>query len=94
MNNDILKHKLCGSLTKSNASKYLLSMLIDLADEKGALIMSAKELGKITGYSPNTILRNMYLLEQTKAIKVVHRYTEDGGRASNKYVLNLHKVKL
>lgn len=94
MTNDVLKHKLCGSLTKSNGSKYLLSLLIDLADEKGAFIMSSNKLSKITGYSPHTILRNMYLLEQTKVIKIVHRYNEDGGRASNKYVLNLQEIKL
>lgn len=89
MVNNIIKHKICAEMADSNASRYLLGLLIDLADSKGSFIMSIKGLSEITGYTPPTITRNMGILKQKNAIKIIHRYTEDGGRASNKYVLNL-----
>lgn len=43
------------------------------------------------GLSPGAILKNMHRLNAMGYIEVVRRYTEDGGRASNKYVLSLRK---
>lgn len=94
MKKELLKHKICGQINAAMSCKYLLSMLIDLCDDKGEFVMSAKAMHRMIGLSPAAILKNMNRLKTMGYIKVIHRFTEDGGRASNKYILNLSKLQL
>lgn len=94
MKNELLKHKICGQVKVTISCKYLLAMLIDLCDDKGEFVMSAKVMHGMIGISTTAILKNMHRLKTMGYIKVIHRFTEDGGRASNKYVLNLSKLQL
>lgn len=84
-----LKHQICGQVQGPISCKYLLSMLYDLSGTKGELVMSARNIHQLTGFSTSTILRAMRQLERLGHIKVIHRTNEDGGCASNQYVLNL-----
>lgn len=93
MTNDMLKHKICGRVKGTVSSRYLLAMLIDLCDDKGGFIMSAKRLHRLTGLSAGTVRKNMRRLEQKGYVKIVPRTTCDGGRASNQYVLDLEKLR-
>lgn len=93
MTNDMLKHKICGRVKGTVSSRYLLALLIDLCDEKGGFIMSAKRLHSLTGLSAGTVRKNMRRLEQSGYIRIISRTTCDGGCASNKYVLDLEKLR-
>lgn len=93
MTNDMLKHKICGRVKGTVSSRYLLALLIDLCDEKGGFIMSARLLNRLTGLSKSTVYKNMRRLERMGYVKIVPRTTCDGGRASNQYVLDLEKLR-
>lgn len=84
---DKMKHTICGQVQGPISSKYLLSMLYDLADGKGEFVMSANNMRRLTGFSTTTIRRSMRRLQQLGYLKVVRRINEDGGCASNKYTL-------
>ena len=89
MTNDMLKHKICGRVKGTVGSRYLLALLIDLCDEKGGFIMSARCLHNLTGLSAGTVRKNMRRLERMGYIKIISRTTCDSGCASNQYVLDL-----
>lgn len=87
--NNRMKHQICGQVKGPISCKYLLSMLYDLSDCDGRLVMSADNIRRMTGFSVSTVRRAMRRLHRLGFIGIVGRYNEDGGRASNQYVLKL-----
>lgn len=84
---DKMKHTICGQVQGPISSKYLLSLLYDLCNDKGEFTMSAKNIHRLTGFSTTTILRALHRLQRLGYLKIVHRTNEDGGQASNQYIL-------
>jgi DNA-binding Lrp family transcriptional regulator len=94
MTSEMLKYKICGQVKGTISGKFLLAMLMDLCDDKGEMVMSSRDLHRMTGLASSTVLKNMHRLEDGGYIKIRCRLNCDGGRASNGYVLNLKRMAL
>lgn len=81
------KYMLCGRLRMTSTAKLLYCYLTDTIDRKRELAMSSKKIAAAIGISRTAVSRNMHLLRKNRLIEIVPRYTDDGGRLSNKYIL-------
>ena len=61
--------------------------LAKLADMEGVVQISQNKLGKVLGLHKTTVCKNLWQLEKSGYIYIRSRYTEDGGRLSNAYVV-------
>ena len=83
----INEFKVAGKIRITMSGKMIYMLLSELADTDGAITLSQKKISKILGIHKTTVRRNLRRLERNKYIFIDNRYTEDGGRLSNKYIL-------
>lgn len=81
------KYMLCGRLRMASTAKLLYCYLTDTVGSKRELAMSSKKIAAAVGISRAATSRNMHLLRKNGLIEIMPRYTDDGGRLSNKYIL-------
>ncbi|WDV44080.1 helix-turn-helix domain-containing protein [Clostridiaceae bacterium M8S5] len=87
MGDKIDEFKVAGKIKTTISGKMIYMLLNELADKDGVITISQKKIGKILGIHKTTVRRNLRRLERSKYILIHSRYTEDGGRLSNKYIL-------
>jgi DNA-binding MarR family transcriptional regulator len=86
--NDLIRYRLCAELSVPPAAKLLYCYLLDISGGRHhSAVLSVKKLAKDMGFSRSAASRNLHRLEKLNMIGIVPRYTEDGGRLSNQYVL-------
>lgn len=86
--NDLTRYKLCTELPVPPAAKLLYCYLLELSGGRHQnTIVSVKKLAKDMGLSCSATSHNLHRLEKLNMIGIVPRYTEDGGRLSNQYIL-------
>lgn len=82
------KYSKIGGMTLPPGAKLLYSFLCDCTlNTGGELRMSRRNIAAYVKMSPGAISRNMHRLMSAGYIFIVPTYTEDGGRASNKYII-------
>lgn len=84
--NDLTRYRLCAGLHAPAAAKLLYCYLLDRSDG-GSVIISVRNLAKGVGLSHSATGRNLHRLERQAMLEIRPRYSEDGGRLANKYVL-------
>jgi predicted ArsR family transcriptional regulator len=85
---NLLKYRILSGLCISAAAKLLYCYLLDLSDGyKNSVAISIKKLARGVGISRSAARRNLHRLERLDMIGISPRYTEDGGRLSNQYML-------
>ena len=86
--NDLTRYKLCAGLHVPAAAKLLYCCLLDMSGGRhSSTTISIKKLAKDVGLSRSATSHNLHRLEKLNMIGIVPRYSEDGGRLSNQYVL-------
>jgi hypothetical protein len=86
--NDLARYKLCARLHVPAAAKLLYCYLLDISGGRhNSVIISVKNLAKSVGLSCSATSRNLHRLKRLDMIGIVPRYSEDGGRLSNQYML-------
>ena len=86
--NDLTRYKLCVGLQMPSSAKLIYCYLLDTSDNScHSLIISIKQLGKSIGLSRSATRNNLHRLKQMDMIDISPRFTEDGGRLSNRYTL-------
>ena len=86
--NDLTRYKLCASLHIPASAKLIYCYLLDTSDRcNHNVIISIKQLGKSVGLSRSATRNNLHRLERMDMIDISPRFTEDGGRLSNRYTL-------
>lgn len=86
--NDLTRYKLCAGLHVPAAAKLLYCYLLDISGGRHkSVVMSIKTLAKSVGLSPSATSRSLHRLKRLNMIGIVPRYSEDGGRLSNQYIL-------
>jgi predicted transcriptional regulator len=79
--------KVAGKIKTTVSAKILYMLLSEIADEEGIVQISQKKLSKILGLHKTTIQKNLWRLERSGYIYIRSRYTEDGGRLANEYIV-------
>jgi predicted transcriptional regulator len=86
--NDLTRYKLCAGLHVPAAAKLLYCYLLDMSGGRhSSVVISVKKLAKDVGLSRSATSRNLHHLKHLDMIGIVPRYSEDGGRLSNQYIL-------
>ena len=86
--NDLTRNRLCAGLYAPASAKLLYCYLLDMAGGRHhSVVISIKSLGKSVGLSRSATSRNLNRLRRLDMIGIVPRYSEDGGRLSNQYIL-------
>ena len=85
--NKLTEYRFAGKLEATVSGKLLYLLLLDLMDVDGAIIIPQRHIGNMLGISRGTVSRNLRKLCKRGYIDIVPRFHDDGGRASNKYVM-------
>jgi predicted transcriptional regulator len=86
--NDLTRYKLFAGLRTPAAAKLIYCYLLDMTGGRHkSITMSVRTLAGDVGLSRSATSRNLHRLRQLGMIGISPRYTEDGGRLSNEYVL-------
>lgn len=86
--NDLTRYKLWAEINAPATAKLLYCYLLDMSGGRhNSTTMSIKKLAKDVGLSCSATSRNLHRLEKLNMIGIVPRYSEDGGRLSNQYIL-------
>lgn len=86
--NDLARYRLCAGLHVPAAAKLLYCYLLDISGGRhNSVVISVKNLAKSVGLSRSATSRNLHRLKRLDMIGIVPRYSEDGGRLSNQYML-------
>ena len=85
--NDLTRYKLCARMNTTPFAKLLYCYLLDVTDDKNSITISVKSMAKAVGLSRSAVGRNLHCLKRLDMLSILPRYSEDGGRLSNKYVL-------
>ena len=80
----IRKHPALKGTTKS-----LARSLVDFAGNDGEIFPSIRKIVEDTGYSRRTVQTHLRKLEAMGILSTSERYTSQGDRTSNRYVLNI-----
>lgn len=83
----INEFKVAGEIKTTVSAKMIYMLLSKLADREGVVQISQKRLSKILGLHKTTICKNLWRLEKSGYIYIRNRYTEDGGRLANEYIV-------
>lgn len=84
---DLTRYRLCAGIPAPPAAKLLYCYLLDISDDKSGVVKSVKHIAKGVGLSRSATGRNLHRLKRLGLIKISPRYTEDGGRLANQYIL-------
>jgi DNA-binding MarR family transcriptional regulator len=82
------KYKPCGRIDTTITAKLLYLILIDLADDNGAVIIPQRKISDALHISKSAVSRNLRRLRDNGYIHIDPIYrSEDGGRSANKYII-------
>jgi response regulator of citrate/malate metabolism len=84
--NDLTRYKLTAGLPVPAGAKLIYCYLLDVSDRRGIAI-SVRQLGKSIGLSRSATRKNLHRLKHMDMLDITPRYSEDGGRLSNRYRL-------
>jgi response regulator of citrate/malate metabolism len=84
--NDLTRYKLVAGLHVPPAAKLIYFYLLDRSNER-SMTISVKQLGKNVGLSRSATRKNLHRLKRMDMIDIAPRFSEDGGRLSNRYRL-------
>lgn len=82
--NDLTRYKLVAGLAVPPAAKLIYFYLLDKTNGH-SIAISAKQLGKNIGLSHSATRKNLHRLKRMDMIDVTPRFSDDGGRLSNRY---------
>mgnify|MGYP000898252815 CR=1 FL=1 len=86
--NDLARYRLCANLQAPASAKLLYCYLLDMAGGRHhSAVISIKSLAQSVGLSRSATSRNLNRLRRLDMIGIVPRYSEDGGRLSNQYLM-------
>lgn len=85
MNNVNMKYKILSGIKGNSSMKLIYGYLLDTGNRE--LSLSYRKIGKSIGMTRNTVGRNMRKLRDIGVIKMQSRFSEDGARMSNKFIL-------
>ena len=85
---DLTRYKLCAGLAVPPAAKLIYFYLLDRSNGD-SIAISAKQLGKNIGISHSATKKNLHRLKRLDMIDIAPRFSDDGGRLSNRYRLKL-----
>lgn len=85
----LTRYRMCADLRSPASAKLLYCYLLDISGGcHGSVVISVKNLAKSVGLSRSTTTsRNLSFLMHLDMIGIVSRYSEDGGRLANQYLL-------
>jgi len=83
---DNMKYKILANLKGNSSMKLLYGYILDNGIDE--ITVSYRKLGKEIGMKKGTVGCNMRKLRDVGAIKIQSRYSDDGARLSNKYIVN------
>ncbi|WP_273327800.1 helix-turn-helix domain-containing protein [Vallitalea guaymasensis] len=83
----INEFKVAGKIKTTVSAKLIYMLLNKLADKEGSVQISQKKLSKILGLHKTTVRKNLWRLEKSGYIYIRSRYTDDGGRLANEYIV-------
>lgn len=83
----INEFKVVGEIKTTVSAKMIYMLLSKLADREGGVQISQKRLSKILGIHKTTVRKNLWRLEKSGCIYIRSKYTEDGGRLANEYIV-------
>ncbi len=84
--NDLTRYSLTARLPVSASAKLIYCYLLDASDRRGITI-SIRKLGTSVGLSRSATRKNLHQLERLDMLDIAPRYSDDGGRLSNRYKL-------
>ncbi len=84
--NHLTRYKLCAGLPVPPAAKLIYFYLLD-SSIGNSIAISVKQLGKNIGLSPSATRKNLHRLKRMDLLDIAHRFSDDGGRLSNRYKL-------
>ena len=87
MADGINEFKIAGKIKSTVSAKMIYMLLSEIADGEGVVKISQKKLRKILGLHKTTVRKNLWRLEKRDYIYIRSRYTEDGGRLANEYIV-------
>ncbi len=87
MADKISEFKVAGKINTTISGKMLYMLLCELADGNGAINISHRKISKILGIHKSTVSKNLRRLEQSGDIYIRGRFTKDGGRLANEYIV-------
>jgi DNA-binding MarR family transcriptional regulator len=87
MADKISEFKVAGKINTTISGKMLYMLLSELADSSGVINISQRKISQILGLHKFTVSKNLRKLEKIGYIYIRSRYTQDGGRLANEYVL-------
>jgi predicted transcriptional regulator len=87
MADKINEFKVAGKINTTISGKMLYMLLSELADSNGVINISQRKISQILGLHKSTISKNLRRLEKNGYIYIRSKYTQDGGRLANEYVL-------
>jgi DNA-binding MarR family transcriptional regulator len=83
----INEFKVAGEIKTTVSAKMIYMLLSEITDREGVVQISQKRLSKILGLHKTTVGKNLWRLEKSGYIYIRSRYTEDGGRLANEYIV-------
>lgn len=87
MTDGISEFKIVGKIKSTVSGKMIYMLLCKITDGGGGVQISQKKLSKILGLHKTTVRKNLWRLEKSGYIYIRSRYTEDGGRLANEYIV-------
>jgi predicted ArsR family transcriptional regulator len=84
--NDLTRYRLTAGLPVPAGAKLIYCYLLDVSDRCGIAI-SVGKLGKSVGLSRSAARKNLHRLKRLDMLDITPRYSDDGGRLSNRYRL-------
>lgn len=82
--NDLTRYKLVAGLNVPPAAKLIYFYLLDKSNGR-SIAISVKQLGKNIGLSNSATRKNLHRLKRMDMIDIAPRFSDDGGRLSNRY---------
>ncbi len=86
--NDLTRYKLCAGLAIPPAAKLIYFYLMDRSNGH-SIAISVKQLGKNIGLSHSATRKNLYRLKRLDMLDIAPRFSDGGGRLSNRYKLKM-----
>ena len=83
----VSEFKAVGKMNTTISGKMLYMLLNELADKNGVVNISHRRLSRILGINKSTVSKNLRRLEKSGDIYIRSRYTRDGGRLANEYIV-------
>lgn len=83
----INEFKVVGEIESTVSAKIIYMFLSKIANREGVIQISQKKLSKILGIHKTTVRKNLWRLEKSGYIYIRSRYTADGGKLANEYIV-------